>query len=149
MKTIFVPIDFSSETETLLHHAKIMAKAYQSQIVLMHVSIPERQFNILDKPLDEERKELADQLRKEHRALQEYAQKLKDIGISAKGILVQGIPEEEIIEEAKDHDADLIIMGSHGQGRLFEMLVGSTCTGVLKNTDIPVLVIPSKKGETK
>jgi nucleotide-binding universal stress UspA family protein len=46
-----------------------------------------------------------------------------------------------IVKNAKAHDIDLIIMGSHGASGFQEMFIGSNTEKVVRNSDIPVLVI--------
>jgi nucleotide-binding universal stress UspA family protein len=41
--------------------------------------------------------------------------------------------------------ADLLIVGSHGFGALYDLVIGSSSRGILKDTEIPVLVVPVKK----
>jgi nucleotide-binding universal stress UspA family protein len=52
-----------------------------------------------------------------------------------------GRPEEAIVESAKDHGADLIIMGSHGKTGLERLLVGSVSERVIGSAECPVLVV--------
>jgi nucleotide-binding universal stress UspA family protein len=46
-----------------------------------------------------------------------------------------------IVKNAKAHDIDLIVMGSHGASGFQEMFIGSNTEKVVRNSDIPVLVI--------
>jgi len=46
-----------------------------------------------------------------------------------------------IIEAAESTDADVIVMGSHGQGVLQEVMIGSTSRRVLRRCKKPVLVV--------
>ncbi|MCF6266025.1 MAG: universal stress protein [Desulfuromusa sp.] len=57
-----------------------------------------------------------------------------------------GVPVDTIIEQAKDGDYDLIIMGTHGHGFLYSALIGSTAKRMIAQSPIPVLVarIPDK-----
>lgn len=52
-----------------------------------------------------------------------------------------GHPSTTICKVAKEEDADLIIMGSHGRGFIERALIGSVTLGVLNRTHIPVLVV--------
>jgi len=49
-----------------------------------------------------------------------------------------------VIEESKNNNVDLIVMGSQGATGLKEMLVGSNTEKVVRHSDIPVLVIKKK-----
>ncbi|MEO8353471.1 MAG: universal stress protein, partial [Chthoniobacteraceae bacterium] len=44
-----------------------------------------------------------------------------------------------------EHGADMIVMGSHGHGSFYELLVGSVTSGVLRDARCPVLVVPAKE----
>ncbi len=56
-------------------------------------------------------------------------------------IIKEGPPAETIVKTAKERNCDLIIMGTHGQGGITKVLVGSTAKKVVKQSAIPVLVI--------
>lgn len=57
-------------------------------------------------------------------------------------ILVErGNPVEQILAQAEATHADLIVMGTHGQGTLKDAMMGSTARRVLRRSKIPVLVI--------
>lgn len=47
-----------------------------------------------------------------------------------------------ILDEAAKHHADFVIMGSHGHGKLYDFLVGSTASGLIKQARCGVIVIP-------
>jgi nucleotide-binding universal stress UspA family protein len=56
----------------------------------------------------------------------------------------EGFPKSEIINTAKEWEADLIVMGTHGRTGLTHLLVGSVAEYVIKHANIPVMVIHSK-----
>ena len=53
-----------------------------------------------------------------------------------------GIPVTAILGRAASTKARYIVMGSHGHGAMYDLLVGSTTHGVLKKAPCPVLVVP-------
>ena len=61
----------------------------------------------------------------------------------------EGYPAEEILQQAKKLDCDLIVMGSHGKGLLENTFVGSVTRQVLRRTRLPVTVIPLPKGQVE
>jgi len=61
--------------------------------------------------------------------------------IHVEGIAVKGKPYEAIIETAKQKDADLIIMGSHGRTGLTRLLMGSVTERVIGHAEAAVLVV--------
>jgi nucleotide-binding universal stress UspA family protein len=50
---------------------------------------------------------------------------------------------DKILSEAEQHQASLIVMGSHGHGAFYELLVGSVTHGVMKGAHCPIVVVPS------
>ncbi len=61
------------------------------------------------------------------------------MGVHVKTKLVEGIPDDQIIKEAKKND--LIVMGCKGKTALSRIFVGSVCEKVLHHSKSPVMVI--------
>ena len=59
----------------------------------------------------------------------------------------EGTVVDQILETAREISADLIAMGSHGHGSVYNLFVGSVTEGVLKAAERPVLLVPSPKGK--
>jgi nucleotide-binding universal stress UspA family protein len=58
-----------------------------------------------------------------------------------KRTVVDGHPFVEIIKHAKEGDADMIIMGTHGRGAIAHMLLGSVAEKVVRTAPCPVLTV--------
>ena len=54
----------------------------------------------------------------------------------------EGFPETEILSIAKEWNADLIVMGTHGRSGLSKLFSGSLTDYIIKHSEIPVLVTP-------
>jgi nucleotide-binding universal stress UspA family protein len=54
----------------------------------------------------------------------------------------KGDPADVILEDAEDHDVDIVMMAKRRHSRLEQLLVGSTAQDVLKRTTRPTLVLP-------
>ena len=54
----------------------------------------------------------------------------------------EGNPDEDIIETAKDWNADLLVMGTHGRTGLKHLLMGSVAERVMRHSEIPVMIVP-------
>ena len=52
-----------------------------------------------------------------------------------------GHAAREIVQDAKEHQADVIVMGSRGRGDLTGLVLGSTAHKVIHLADRPVLVV--------
>ncbi|MBA3009861.1 MAG: universal stress protein [Proteobacteria bacterium] len=66
---------------------------------------------------------------------------IKFCPLDEKNIIIKaGNPVEQIVKIAQEGDFDLVIMGTHGQGEIEEMVLGSTARGVIHKSRVPVLV---------
>ncbi|MBU0679299.1 MAG: universal stress protein [Verrucomicrobia bacterium] len=144
MKNILVPIDFSEATPKVVECAEGYAKAFGASITLLHVAAPDPAFVGYEPGPQTVRDSVAGQIREEHRQIQDWEEHLRSRGVSASGLLVQGTTVDKILKEAESIGVDLIILGSHGHGTLFELLVGSVTEGVMRKAECPVLVVPTR-----
>lgn len=53
-----------------------------------------------------------------------------------------GYPAQEIVRELADREADLVVLGTHGHGRLERLLIGSVTADVLREAPCSVLAVP-------
>ena len=53
----------------------------------------------------------------------------------------ESYPAEQILKSAKEHNCDLIIMGSHEHG-LSHTFLGSVAKRVLRRSHVPTLIVP-------
>jgi len=141
MKTIVVPIDFSDVTEKVIDTAASLAAAFGSRVILLHVADPEPDFVGYDPGPLSVRVAVAADIHGDIKRLDAYKPKFG--GADVLTLHAQGPSPDEIITIARDHGADLIVMGSHGHGALFHLLTGSVTTAVLKHAPCPVLIVPS------
>lgn len=79
--------------------------------------------------------------------LDQYFAKEKDDGCQFTKLIgniyvTSGMPAEEISAQAKEGNYDLIVMGTHGHGFLYSALIGSTAKNMVRQSEIPVLVVP-------
>lgn len=145
MKTLLVCVDFSDVTTKLLEQAQRMASAFCERIVLLHVSEPNPGFVSFDEAPELMRLEWADTFQVEHQQLEHLEKTLSQTGLEVKTILVRGIAADQILEYANSLHADMILMGSHGHGKLYHLLVGSATEEVLKKATVPVILVPKQQ----
>jgi nucleotide-binding universal stress UspA family protein len=143
MKTILVPVDFSDVTQKVVATARKFVEAFGSRIVLLHVVEPEPDFVGFEPGPVSVRAVVAEDFRHEHQRLEELKKSLAGLDVLA--LQVQGSTAEKILRAAEEHHAELIIMGSHGHGALYHLLVGGVANGVLKSAACPVLIVPSER----
>ena len=66
-------------------------------------------------------------------------------GIDTAIIVEQNDEVTAIIEASEKNGVDMIMLGSHGHGALFHLLIGSVSEGVIRRATCPVIIVPSKK----
>jgi nucleotide-binding universal stress UspA family protein len=62
-------------------------------------------------------------------------------GVKYKHFYLRGTPTGEIVDFAKQHGVDLIVMASHGRTGLRRLLMGSTAENVMRQAPCPVLIV--------
>ncbi|OIQ21749.1 MAG: universal stress protein UspA [Flavobacterium sp. MedPE-SWcel] len=153
MKKILVPTDFSEHAEHALKVAAQIARKNNSEIYLLHLL--ELPSHVGDDGIGESNAvgssagvpEVMFFMKKvrERFAALVSAPYLEGISI------VEAIQFEKafdgIIKHSKDHNIDLVVMGSHGASGFKEMFIGSNAEKVVRTSDVPVLVIKKDEGE--
>ena len=139
---ILVAIDFSDPTDKILRVAHKLAHSLEASVWLVHVAEPEPDFVGYEAGPDVVRDQVARRFRKEHRVLQDYAEAMREEGIEAKAMLIQGATVETLLEMAEKQQSDLFVVGSHGRRMVAEMLLGSVSRGLIRSATCPVTVVP-------
>lgn len=75
--------------------------------------------------------------------LADISEMATDVGVTVETHAVEGQPPEVIVSHANEAGADLIVLGRQGRTGVGEQVLGSVTDRVLRNTDVPVLVVPS------
>jgi nucleotide-binding universal stress UspA family protein len=80
--------------------------------------------------------------RSEHRESLEWAaERLTQAGFEPQIQIVAGAPETVIAQQVEQSSIDLLVMGAYGHSRIRTMILGSTTTQLLRNCQIPVLLL--------
>ena len=139
MKKILVPVDFSECSEYALEVAFNLAKKYDAEIIALHMlGIPD---TVLTSSNSKEMLEGMYYLKLAEKRFKEFLDKDYLEGITITDSVYSYKNFNELNTVALENKADLIIMGSHGSSGLSEVFVGSNTEKVVRNSDIPVLVV--------
>ena len=139
---LLAAIDLSSSTKAVVDHVINLAVPLSTSVWVLHVADPEPDFVGYDVGPQSERDAMAEQYHREHAELQAIAEGMRNAGLQATALLVQGPTARTILQEAAKLEVDMIIVGSHGHGAVYQALVGSVSEAVLRNCVVPVLVVP-------
>lgn len=142
VKRILVPIDFSDCSNKALQYALPFAEQFDAKVLLLHVCepfIPMPEMSAVDVGLIEARIREQSQ-----RQLSELQASLPD-GVESEAAIRIGRPFLEIVQAAKDLDADLIIISTHGRTGISHVLLGSTAERVAQRADCPVMIVRERE----
>jgi len=159
MKSILVPIDCSDAAPRILDVAQQMAEAFDAEIHLVHVKevsavvppgamgygvtgMPEL-MPMSSSPIPVPSAPVVDESHKVK--LADWQREIRQAGVKVTLHEPTGAVVEEILREAEAIKPDLIVMGRHGHGAMYNLLVGSVTEGVLKRSARPVLLVPSSR----
>ena len=143
MACILACIDFSDVSERVLSTGAKLSHALGMELVALHVAAPDPEFVGYEVGPQSVRDQLAGQLREQHRELGARVAALVAQGLRARPLMVQGVTAESINEHAQRLDAELLVLGSHGHGKLHQLLVGSVADAVLRRARVPVVLVPA------
>lgn len=142
LQAILACVDFSDVEAEVVATAMSLAKAFGGELHLLHVGEPEPAFVGYEVGPKTVRDQVAATLREQHRRIEAIAAEAAQQGLRAHPHTLRGPYAETILREAEQLRADVIVLGSHGHGRLHALLVGSVAEGVLRGAKVPVLVVP-------
>jgi nucleotide-binding universal stress UspA family protein len=145
MKTVLAPIDFSSISQRVVDEAIVIARAVGARLVLLHVVQGTKDLAGHPDDLEVAGKVASRAVTDATSRLSELQHRLHGEGVTAHVVHRVGQPGEQIVEQAERLEADYIVMGSHGHGAFYDLLVGSTTTRVLKQATCAVAVVPPVK----
>jgi universal stress protein A len=133
--TILIAIDVFTEYKKVLQRGLALAED-TSQIYLVNVTLPDLYFSPygVEFPTD-----LATQINDQ--AKEKLNAVAEEFHIPNENVFVPfGSPAEEIHQIAEDIEADIIVIGTHGQSGL-KLLLGSTANAVLHGVKCDVLAV--------
>jgi nucleotide-binding universal stress UspA family protein len=78
------------------------------------------------------------------RQREQLAERLRACGHQVETRLEMGSTVDTILESITDMEVDLVIMGSHGHGALYDLVIGSVSEEVIRRSSVPVLIVPTR-----
>ena len=142
MKNILVGFDFHKNMEVLVQQSTELAGKFDSKIWLVHVAAPDPDFVGYEPGPQYIRDDRATELKEEHKKLLEYADRISEKGIESEALLIQGATVRMLLKETEKLQIDLIILGRHEHGFLYNLFFENVSQKVSQKSDVPILVIP-------
>jgi len=135
---ILLPLDRSALAECVLPHAIAIARAFESQVTLLHV---------MDTPREARWRRAMDplnwQIRKAEATtyLSEVELRLQAAGLPTETHILEGVAAEQIIGFSDTHASQLIILSSHGQSGLSDWGASSVVQKIAQRARISVMIV--------
>ncbi|MCE3225801.1 MAG: universal stress protein UspE [Bacteroidetes bacterium] len=141
---ILIPVDFSETSQLAIRHGAFTAQLTKGDVYLLHVVNAQYMAQNLFVPLVNLNTGNSLESKAEEKLVQ-LAQDLKnEYGIRTECIIKTGSPSSEIVATAKEIDASLIVMGTHGYSPLEELVIGSVALKVLTKSLCPTMAMSSE-----
>ncbi|MDE4078381.1 universal stress protein [Methanosphaera sp. Vir-13MRS] len=129
IEKILVPTDGSDLSKKAAKKAIELAKGLDAEIIVT---------NIMDQkatiPYDEQEKRA-----------HEYVQEIIDMAVAedvkTSSMIIFGSPNYDIMTVTLKSEADMIVIGTHGNTGLKSSILGSFAQATLKNVDLPILLV--------
>lgn len=122
MSKILVPTDFTAVSEAAIRYACEIAPFTKSEVHLLHIVHEE------------------DGMKDAHAKLSEQASRYSGSGVKIEIIAKEGSIFDDIPAIAESHQAELIIMGTHGL-RGMQFLVGSNALRIVSESKVPMIIV--------
>lgn len=145
IQNIMVAVDFNDSVGDLLSFAESLAKKYSAKILIVHVieANPEIVGSVTGPQYIKDVRE--EEIQEEHQTLQSLCDTFLDEEVEFKALTIAGSTVDTVLEEAIKIEADLLVVGTHKHGFLYNLLSESVSLELFKKVNIPLLTIPIDK----
>jgi nucleotide-binding universal stress UspA family protein len=142
LKNILVATDFSEPSAAALKYGRDLARGYSATMHVLHVAdnivlrlagdsslgmLPELQAKMEESAREQLKALLTEEDRSQLRA--------------TPVMITSMSPAEAIVDYARDHLIDLVVIGTHGRGMFSRLLLGSVAERVVRSAPCPVLTV--------
>ena len=149
-KHILCPVDFSELSFLALKYAAVGAREYGAELTVLHAQA----FDLPRYFVRSETSHLLRELSAAKKGARDYlASSVKEILGKAVKLLslryevLDADPLDAILDAAEKRKTDLIVLGTHGYGRVKRLLLGSVAENVVRDAKVPVFLVRQKEHE--
>jgi universal stress protein A len=147
VKNIMVTTDLSVASYSAMEYGAWLAKKEKANIILFYSvdNLPTVAYHTVDLTFDKFREEI---LSFEKKRLKEFSEAFKEVFPGKfQTVITEGNAPQAIVQYAKDHHVDIIVMSTHGRTGLQHVLLGSVAERVVRSAHCPVLTVKSTDGK--
>ena len=143
-RRILVPVDFSEPSLKALPYALSLAKQFKADVFLVHIVeqiVYPGDWMIPPFPTGDFANESREQL------IEKLRNTCKDESGKFTPVVRFGRAWQEIVEIAREHECDMIVMATHGYTGLKHVLLGSVAEKIVRHAPCPVLTVRPEDAE--
>ncbi|WP_026838664.1 universal stress protein [Gillisia sp. JM1] len=151
MKKVLICIDYNPTSEIVADAGYQLSKSLNAEVCLLHIIADVQYYGVqyptfmgyhgfdaeIDLNINKEMHSVAENF------LDTVRKHLKDTQVETK--VIEGTTAEVILEYASSWKADTIVLGTHSHNILEKIFIGDVASKILKNTKIPVYMVPTNK----
>lgn len=139
-RTILYPVDLSDDDAGVTQMVRDLARTFGARVIALYVAPSMIQYEIFDLPTASIPQLVGDIVSGAQKLMAEFvARHFADL--EAEGVVVSGDAAEEIVRQAEERGAQIIVMATHGRRGLDRLLFGSVAEKVVKTASVPVLTV--------
>lgn len=150
MKSVLIALDYDPTSQKIAESGYTMAKSMDAEVTLLHVMVSPAIYATAFSNMGAWQSEAVDTMEAiktiqttSNNFLKKAKQHLADDSIQI--LQKEGDFAQVILEVANEMKADCIVMGSHSQKWLENIVMGSVTQEVLRKTNIPLFIVPTKR----
>jgi len=145
---ILCPVDFSDLSSAALRYASLLARCGNARLVVAYAQSFSPPPYFTEGQVGELEHQFRDAFQGAEAALRRFvdAELGAEAGPGTEVKVVEAMPVDGILRVTRDIKADLVVMGSHGHGHMHHLLLGSVTEAVLREGEVPVLLVKARKG---
>ena len=141
LKKILLPTDFSDHSATATKYACELATRFDAELHLLHA----QEVHASSTPAFVMGLALPSYIHESQVAAENAMTSVLDsqwsAGRTVVHAIVEGSPKVEIIQYARKHEIDLIVLATHGRTGLSHVIMGSVAEAVVRTAQCPVLTV--------
>jgi nucleotide-binding universal stress UspA family protein len=144
LEVMVVAVDFSEVAAQVYEAAAGLADRLRARVVVVNITEP--QVDLVGLAVPQAYTAAEEEIKKLAEAKLNVAREL----FEARSVQVETVHEWGpvvacILDKVAKYDAGLVVVGSHGHGALYNLLVGSVAEGVIRHSTVPVVVVPGAR----
>lgn len=159
VKTILYATGLGPGAPYVFRHALSEAEKHKAKVIILHVMEPLNPFgrHLVELHISHEQAEQIQEQAREH-AKQKIEARVRNLcdketchaptgeSLVSDIRVVEGQPHLEIVKQAKELGADMIVIGTHRHSAIGEAMLGHTANKVVHRAEAPVLLVRIPEG---